>query len=156
MKLKTKTLKKLYGLFLWMGFNYLKATEPLRGVSVLFTTKFPEILGTDLIEDESTESTLEPPTGFEQETPGLEIQRLLVSLLWTLNYFTLCFTVSFFCFFFWNCYLAVPRPTLGHSRGDSLINPMLITAFSSSSTRRSRGTSRGDWVPKPGRAPSGV
>ena len=32
-------------------------------------------------------------------------------------------------FFFFNCYLAVPRPTLGHSQGDSLTNPMLITAF---------------------------
>ena len=30
---------------------------------------------------------------------------------------------------FFNCYLAVPLPTLGHSWGDSLINPMLITAF---------------------------
>ena len=26
-------------------------------------------------------------------------------------------------------YLAVPRPTLGHFQGDSLANPMLITAF---------------------------
>ena len=32
----------------------------------------------------------------------------------------------FFCFFF-NCYLPVPRPTLGHSRGDSLSNAMLVT-----------------------------
>ena len=32
-------------------------------------------------------------------------------------------------FFFFNCYLAVPRPTLGHSQGDSLTNPMLITAY---------------------------
>ena len=31
--------------------------------------------------------------------------------------------------FFFNCYLAVPRPTLGHSQGGSLTNPMLITAF---------------------------
>ena len=31
------------------------------------------------------------------------------------------------CFF--NCYLAAPRPTLGHSQGGSLTNPMLITAF---------------------------
>ena len=31
--------------------------------------------------------------------------------------------------FFLSCYLAAPRPTLGHSRGDSLTNPMLITAF---------------------------
>ena len=30
---------------------------------------------------------------------------------------------------FFNCYLAVPRPTLGHSQGDSLTNPMLITSF---------------------------
>ena len=31
--------------------------------------------------------------------------------------------------FFFNCYLAVPQPTLSHSQGDSLTNPMLITAF---------------------------
>ena len=30
---------------------------------------------------------------------------------------------------FFNCYLAVPQPTLDHSQGDSLTNPMLITAF---------------------------
>ena len=36
--------------------------------------------------------------------------------------------VEFF-FFFFNCYLAVPQPTLGHSQGDSLTNPMLITVF---------------------------
>ena len=38
--------KNLYGPFLWMGFNCLKAIEPLRGGSLLFTTKFPEIPGT--------------------------------------------------------------------------------------------------------------
>ena len=32
-------------------------------------------------------------------------------------------------YFFFNCYLAVPQPTLGHFRGDSLPNPMLITAL---------------------------
>ena len=34
--------------------------------------------------------------------------------------------------FFFNCYLAVPRPTLGYSRGDSLsmfINSMLMESF---------------------------
>ena len=31
--------------------------------------------------------------------------------------------------FFCNCYLAAPQPTLGHSQGNSLTNPMLITAF---------------------------
>ena len=30
---------------------------------------------------------------------------------------------------FFNCYLAAPRPTLGHYRGDSLTHPMLITAY---------------------------
>ena len=33
------------------------------------------------------------------------------------------------CQFFLNCYLAAPRPTLGHSQGDSLTNLMLITDF---------------------------
>ena len=32
-------------------------------------------------------------------------------------------------FFFFNYYLAAPRPTSGHYRGDSLTHPMLITAF---------------------------
>ena len=41
---------ELYGSFLWMGFNCLKATGPLRGGSLLFTTKFPEIPGTHLID----------------------------------------------------------------------------------------------------------
>ena len=45
-------LKKpqLYGPFLWMTFNCLKATEPLRGGSLLFTSKFPETPGTYLID----------------------------------------------------------------------------------------------------------
>ena len=32
-----------------MGFNSFKATEPLRGGSLLFTTKFPEIPGIHFI-----------------------------------------------------------------------------------------------------------
>ena len=40
---------KLHDPFLWMGFNCLKATDPLRGGSLLFTTKFPEIPRTHLI-----------------------------------------------------------------------------------------------------------
>ena len=52
--------------------------EPLRGGSLLFTAKFPEISGTHFIDLErrKAESTLEPPTGFEHGTPGLGIQRL--------------------------------------------------------------------------------
>ena len=40
--------KENYGPFLWMGFNCLKATEPLRGYSLLFTTQSPEVPGTHL------------------------------------------------------------------------------------------------------------
>ena len=36
--------KKLYDPFLWMGFNCLKATEPLRGGTLVFTTKLTSIL----------------------------------------------------------------------------------------------------------------
>ena len=31
--------------------------------------------------------------------------------------------------YIFNCYLADPRPTLGHYQGDSLTHPMLITAY---------------------------
>ena len=52
-----------------------KATEPL-----LFTFKFPGVPGTQLIyptsEGWKTELTLEPLSGFEPRTPGLEIQHL--------------------------------------------------------------------------------
>ena len=41
---------KLYGPFFLMGFNSLKATEPLRGGSLFFTNKFPEILDTHIID----------------------------------------------------------------------------------------------------------
>ena len=41
--------KKLYGLFLWMGFKCLNATEPLQGDSLLFTTQFPGVSCTHLI-----------------------------------------------------------------------------------------------------------
>ena len=40
----------LYGPFLWMGFNCLKATEPLRGDSLLFTIQFPGVPGAQLID----------------------------------------------------------------------------------------------------------
>ena len=45
-----KSIKKLYGPFLWMGFNCLKATELLRGGSLLFTTKFQEVPGMHFID----------------------------------------------------------------------------------------------------------
>ena len=49
-KKKIKFFFKLCSPFLWMGFNCLKATEPRRGSSFLFTAKFTEIPGTNLID----------------------------------------------------------------------------------------------------------
>ena len=43
-------IKKLYGPFIWIWFNCLKATEPRRGNSLLFAIQFPEIPGTHLID----------------------------------------------------------------------------------------------------------
>ena len=40
---------KLYGPFLWIGFTCLKAAEPIRGDSLLLTTKFSIVRGTHLI-----------------------------------------------------------------------------------------------------------
>ena len=48
--LSSTFIKKHYRPFFWMRFNYLKDTEPLRGDSLLFTTKFPEITGTHLVD----------------------------------------------------------------------------------------------------------
>ena len=42
--------EKLYDPFLWMEFNFLKATVSLQGDSLFFTTKFPEVPGTYLID----------------------------------------------------------------------------------------------------------
>ena len=54
--------------------------EPLQGDSLLFTTKFPEIPGTQLIlwtsEGWKTESISEPPSSFEHRTSGFGIQHL--------------------------------------------------------------------------------
>ena len=57
--------------------------------------------------------------------------------------------------FFFNCYLAVPRPHLGHSEGDSLTNPMLITAFVQVRPEGHREPRNEVGSLKPSRAPGG-
>ena len=42
--------RKLRGPFLWMEFNCLKTTEPLRGGGLFFRSQFPEITGAHLID----------------------------------------------------------------------------------------------------------
>ena len=44
-----QSYKKTLWPLLWMGFNCLKGKEPLRGDSLLFTTKFPGVPSTHLI-----------------------------------------------------------------------------------------------------------
>ena len=66
--------KKLYGPFLWKGFNYLKARATSRGQFTFYQKFLVLILSTS--EVWKAESTLEPPSSFEHETPGLGIQRL--------------------------------------------------------------------------------
>ena len=51
--------------------------EPLWGSSLLYNTKFPEIPDIHFINlGQKAESNLEPPNGFDHETPGLGIQHL--------------------------------------------------------------------------------
>ena len=47
---KTYFKKELYRPFLWMKFNCLKATEPLRGDSLLFITRSPGLPGAHLVD----------------------------------------------------------------------------------------------------------
>ena len=70
--------EKLYGPFLWMRFNCFKATEALRGDSLLIATQFPGLFGTNLIHLRRREGwvDIEPLNGFEPETVGLGIQCL--------------------------------------------------------------------------------
>ena len=66
-----------------MGFNCLKATEPLRGGSLLFTTKLTT----------TNKSTLEPPRGFAHDIVGFGIKRLTTRpFLYCFNHY--CFTKS--------------------------------------------------------------
>ena len=53
-----------------MGFHCLEAAEPLRGDTLLFTTKSPEVPGAHLIDFGKMKdwSTLDPPSGFEHKT----------------------------------------------------------------------------------------
>ena len=49
---------------------------------------------------------------------------------WCAGSFSISFSnIDLVFLVFFNCYLAVPRPTLGHSQGDSLAKPKLIIAI---------------------------
>ena len=66
-----------------------------------------------------------------------------------------CFCILYYYFFF-ICYLADPRPTLEHYLMDILTHAMLTSTFYQFSTRRLPGATQRGWVPKAGRALSGV
>ena len=74
---KTFTLKKkITKPFLWMRFNFLKAT--LRGDSLLFNTRSLGLPGAHLVDlrRKMTGLTLEPPNGFEPRATEFGIQHL--------------------------------------------------------------------------------
>ena len=57
----------IYGSFLWMGLNCLKAREPLRGDSLFFTIQSPGVPGTHLMYFDAMKdwNKLDPPSRFE-------------------------------------------------------------------------------------------
>ena len=59
----------------------------------------------------------------------LSIKGFAVTPSYCLTIISVVYMVFFIYLFFFTCYLAVPRPALGHSQGDSLTNLMFITAF---------------------------
>ena len=60
--------------FLWIGFNCLKAKEPLKGDNLLFYHSVPRSSWYSI--GLNTELSLEPPSDFEPGTPELGLQRL--------------------------------------------------------------------------------
>ena len=73
--------EKLYGPFLWIGFNCLKATEPLRQwhdtVSFsLFSLQEFLVLNWSTLDRRKAELTLKPFSGFEPSTHELGLQLL--------------------------------------------------------------------------------
>ena len=44
-------------------------------------------------------------------------------------YMCTLFNKVIYIYIFFNCYLAAPQPPLGHSQGDNLTIPMLITTL---------------------------
>ena len=85
--LQTFFKNKLYGPFLWMGFNCLKAAEPLLGDSFLFTTTSPGVSGTHLIVlvRMKGRGNLGASQWFQIWDPWLEIQRFNHSANMLLN-----------------------------------------------------------------------
>ena len=74
---KKKEKKNFMGPLYGWGSTALRL-EPLQGGSLLFTASFQKFLVFILSASEGwkAKSTLEPPSGFEHETPGLGIQHL--------------------------------------------------------------------------------
>ena len=72
----TSVKKKTYDPFLWVGFNCLKAAEPLRGDSLFLTANSQEFLVIiwSTSEEWKAELTLESAIEFEQ-MPRLGIKR---------------------------------------------------------------------------------
>ena len=73
----TVTFKKIYGPFFWMEFNCLKL-EPLPGDNLLLPLSSQKslVLNLSIPEGWKSESTLNPPSGFEHGIPKLGMKCL--------------------------------------------------------------------------------
>ena len=76
---KLQNLDKLYGPFLWMGFNCLQDKSHFEEVVYFLPLSSQKLLVLILptSEEWKVESNLEPPSGFEHGTPGWGIHKLL-------------------------------------------------------------------------------
>ena len=76
---------KLYGSFLWIRLNYLKATESMPGDSFFFTTQSPRVSGTHLTNFSRMEGKnnlyLEATQQIWIHGPGLGIKRLTIRII---------------------------------------------------------------------------
>ena len=94
-------LLKLYGPFLWMGFNCLKTTKPIRGDSLLFTNTTPGV-GTHLIDVERMKGWERLPGDFEPGALTTRLLPLLKLLCESCSSYSICFKFIWLCM---TCYV---------------------------------------------------
>ena len=102
--------------------NILKFINKITSVSKLTDKCLPYFMSGLHFQEISTDAKL----------AGLWTDHLKIPIFQTQKYgrFSIrASTIYLQNYFFFNCYLAVPWPTLGHSHGDSLTNSMLITVL---------------------------
>ena len=108
---KILLFKKLYGPFLWMGFNCPKATELQWGGSLIFATKFPEIPRTHLIDPRSMKGwdDVRSTVPLDWESSALTTRRRRHLIVRAKSFLVYCKKMLhqsvifflFYCFYYW-------------------------------------------------------